>query len=178
MYYFCTICVKLHLCIYLFLCLYVNKVGGPNLSQCRIGQLGKPVRTTVSVRNEHEMAISLVSLITLLTAVKPAASWKYTSRFSIPSMQSSDLQVQCSGEFSSPVSLSQRTRNFSTKIMASKSEIGLGVGLVLWCRYDSLHIHFDRSQHLYTCEAGLLRLADRRTPLYQGLYPYQHWNGR
>ncbi len=63
----------LHFYIYLFLCPYVNKVGGPKLSQCRIGQLDKPVRT-VSVMNEHEPAISLVSLLTLLTAVKPAAS--------------------------------------------------------------------------------------------------------
>ncbi len=81
----------LHFYIYLFLYPYVNKVGGPNLSQCRIGQLDKPVRTTVSLMNEHETAISLVSLLTLLTAVKPAVSWKYTSCFSIPSTQSSDL---------------------------------------------------------------------------------------
>ncbi len=62
----------LHLFISICLCPYVNKVGSPNLAQSRIGQLSKPVRTTISVRNEHEIAISLVSL-TLLTAVKPAA---------------------------------------------------------------------------------------------------------
>ncbi len=41
--------------IYLILCPYGNKVGGPSLSQSRIGQLGKQVRTT---GNEHKIAIS------------------------------------------------------------------------------------------------------------------------
>ncbi len=68
--FFTFICAFLHLSISAFLCPYVNKVGGPNLSQCRIGQLDKPVRTTVSVRNEHEIAISLVSLLTLLTVMQ------------------------------------------------------------------------------------------------------------
>ncbi len=52
---FTFICAFLHLSISAFLCPYVNKVGGPNLSQCRIG---------------HEIAISLVSLLTLLTVMQ------------------------------------------------------------------------------------------------------------
>ncbi len=68
------ICAFLHVFISVFMCPYVNKIGGPSLSQCKLGQLGIPIRTTVSVRNEHEITISLVSLLTLLTVVKPAAS--------------------------------------------------------------------------------------------------------
>ncbi len=54
------------------------------------------IRQTSQSHREHEIAITLVNLI-LLTAVKPAASWKYMSRFSVPSTQSSECELPMTG---------------------------------------------------------------------------------